>query len=279
MSLSTSEKLMHSTIRIEILDNYDNLVSTGTGFFFSFEFNENQRVLTLVTNKHVVENSNRGKLVFTIASSNYKPQYGKKFSYSIDNFENNFIPHPDPNVDLCIMPIQPILDDAKSKYNNDFFFVSLDETVIPSPKQIKELSVLEDIIMIGYPNGLWDEVNNLPIIRRGVTAVHPKFNYNNKTDIVIDAACFPGSSGSPVCIFNQGSYTTGNAVNIGNRFFLLGILYAGPQHTAIGEIRTVTIPTAITPIAQTNIMINIGYAVKSRRLLDFKKILEPMLNR
>lgn len=279
MSLSISEKLMHSTIRIEVLDNHNNIVSTGSGFFFSFKFKENQEVLTLVTNKHVVENSNVGRLVFTEASPNNKPKYGVKFSYSIDDFENAFIPHPDPNIDLCIMPVQPILEDAKVKYNKNFFIISLDETLIPSSKQIKELSVLEDIIMIGYPNGLRDEANNLPIIRRGVTAVHPKFNYNNKTDIVIDAACFPGSSGSPVCIFNQGSYTIGNAVNIGSRFFLLGILYAGPQHTAIGEIHTVTIPTAITPIAQTNIMINIGYAVKSSRLLDFKQILEPILSK
>lgn len=279
MDLSISEKLMHSTVRIEVLDNNYNMVSTGSGFFFSFKFKENQEVLTLVTNKHVVEDSKLGRLVFTEASSNNKPKYGVKFSYLIDDFENAFILHPDPDVDLCIMPLQPVLEDAKAKYNKNFFIIALNETLIPNSEQIKDLSVLEDIIMIGYPNGLWDESNNLPIIRRGITAVHPKFNYNNKTDIVIDAACFPGSSGSPVCIYNQGSYTVGNTVNIGSRFFLLGILYAGPQHTAIGEIHTVTIPTAVTPITQTNIMINIGYAVKSSRLIDFKKILEPMLNR
>lgn len=278
MSLPISEQLMHSTIRIEILDKQNNTISTGSGFFFSFKFKENQSVLTLVTNKHVVKESNLGKLVFTIAGPDNVPQYGQKFSYLIDSFENAFIPHPDRDVDLCVMPIQPILEDAKTRYNKNFFIISLDESVIPSTTIIKELSVLEDIIMIGYPNGLWDEINNLPIIRRGVTAVHPKFNYNNKTDIVIDAACFPGSSGSPVCIYNHGSYTIGNAVNIGSRFFLLGILYAGPQHTAIGKISTITIPTTVTPITQTNMMINIGYAVKSSRLLDFKKILGSMLN-
>lgn len=278
MSLPISEQLMHSTIRIEILDKQNNTISTGSGFFFSFKFKENQSVLTLVTNKHVVKESNLGKLVFTIAGPDNVPQYGQKFSYLIDSFENAFIPHPDRDVDLCVMPIQPILEDAKTRYNKNFFIISLDESVIPSTTIITELSVLEDIIMIGYPNGLWDEINNLPIIRRGVTAVHPKFNYNNKTDIVIDAACFPGSSGSPVCIYNHGSYTIGNAVNIGSRFFLLGILYAGPQHTAIGKISTITIPTTVTPITQTNMMINIGYAVKSSRLLDFKKILGSMLN-
>jgi hypothetical protein len=113
--------------------------------------------------------------------------------------------------------------------------------------------------MMGYPNGLWDQVNNLPIIRRGITAVHPKFDYNYKTDIVVDIASFPGSSGSPICIFNQGSYASEDGVTIGNRFMLLGILYAGPQQTAIGEIQTVTIPTSVVPVARTNIMMNLGY--------------------
>ncbi len=44
--------------------------------------------------------------------------------------------------------------------------------------------------MIGYPNGIWDEANNMPIIRRGITATHPNFNYNGKPEFMIDAACF-----------------------------------------------------------------------------------------
>jgi len=57
--------------------------------------------------------------------------------------------------------------------------------------------------MIGYPNGLWDHVNNLPLIRRGITASHPGVDYqiegqNGPGVTVIDMACFPDSSGSPV---------------------------------------------------------------------------------
>jgi hypothetical protein len=278
MNLSMSEQLMHSTVRIEVLNNTGQIQSTGTGFFFLYSIRGENNVPVLVTNKHVVMNAKLGRLVFTIATEENSPKYGETLSYIIQDFEKSFIFHPDENVDLCIMPMFPVIEDARARHKKILFTISLDETIIPSIEQVRNLSALEDVIMVGYPNGLWDEANNLPIIRRGITAVHPKFDYNHKTDIVVDIASFPGSSGSPICIFNQGSYANGNGINIGNRFLLLGILYAGPQQTAIGEIQTVTIPTSVVPIARTNVMMNLGYAVKSRRLLDFKPILEPLVN-
>ena len=69
-----------------------------------------------------------------------------------------------------------------------------------------EIDAIEDIIFIGYPNGIWDSVNNMPILRKGSTATHPCLNYNGKKEFMIDAACFPGSSGSPVLIFNENGY-------------------------------------------------------------------------
>lgn len=278
MNLSMSEQLMHSTVRIEVLNGAGQIQSTGTGFFFLYSIKGENNVPVLVTNKHVVRDAKLGRLVFTIATDENIPKYGETFSYIIQDFEKSFIFHPDDNVDLCIMPMFPVIEDARARHNKNLFTISLDESIIPSTEQVRDLSALEDVIMVGYPNGLWDEANNLPIIRRGITAVHPKFDYNHKTDIVVDIASFPGSSGSPICIFNQGSYASGNGINIGNRFLLLGILYAGPQQTAIGEIQTVTIPTSVVPIARTNVMMNLGYAVKSRRLLDFKQILEPLVN-
>lgn len=277
MNLTMSEQLMHSTIRIEILTQNGAVQSTGTGFFFLFGIKGENNVPVLVTNKHVIKEAELGRLVFTVSNSSNDPQYGEKFTYTIADFERSFILHPDSSVDICIMPINPIIEDVRSRNDKKLFTISLNESVIPGPEQLKKLSALEEVIMIGYPNGLWDEVNNLPIIRRGVTAIHPKFDYNNKTDIVIDIACFPGSSGSPVCIFNQGSYSNENGITIGSRLILLGILYAGPQQTAIGEIQTVDIPTAVESIARTNVMINLGYAVKSSRLLDFKPILNQLV--
>src|SRR5690606_32118899 len=121
--------------------------------------------------------------------------------------------------------------------------IPLDKSLIMSDEELDQLTALEDIIMIGYPNGIWDSVNNLPIMRRGITATHPKMDFNGKPEFMIDAACFPGSSGSPIILLNEGSYRTQDSIVMGSRVKLLGVLYAGPVSTVTGNIQVVNIPT------------------------------------
>ena len=69
-----------------------------------------------------------------------------------------------------------------------------------------------------------------------------------KKEFLIDAACFPGSSGSPVLICNVGAYRDkqGN-LNLGSsRVLFVGVLYAGPQLTVTGDIRIVSVPDFAT---------------------------------
>jgi hypothetical protein len=89
---------------------------------------------------------------------------------------------------------------------------------------------------------------------------------------MIDCACFPGSSGSPVLLANIGSYTDKDLnVHLGeSRIRLLGILWGGPQHTAEGEVRAVPVPTATAVISESRIPSNLGYCVKARELRWFE---------
>jgi hypothetical protein len=123
--------------------------------------------------------------------------------------------------------------------------------------------------MIGYPNGLWDEVNNYPLIRRGITASHPAVDHevDGVPTTVVDIACFPGSSGSPVFLYNHGSFADkkGNLV-VGGRLLFLGVLFSGPVIQADGRIVIHNIPTAAVPVAEVSLMMNLGYIVKSREL-------------
>jgi hypothetical protein len=90
---------------------------------------------------------------------------------------------------------------------------------------------------------------------------------------LIDAACFPGSSGSPVFLFNLGGYAAkAGGMIIGSRLKLLGILYAGPQHTVEGEIRIVKVPTLDRPVAVSTIPNNLGIVVKARKLDAFETL-------
>lgn len=274
MELSVSEKLQYSTVRIEC-EHSDGAKSTGTGYFFRFKEDKenNKHIPVVITNKHVINRTTTGRIIFTKMDDSGNPLDVEHFSIDIDQFESYWRKHPDPNVDLCAMPIAPFLNAAEEK-GTKLFYLSLDISLIPSDIQLKELSAIEDIVMVGYPNGIWDSTNNKPIFRKGITATHPFFDYNGKKEFMIDAACFPGSSGSPIFLLNEGSYTDkkGN-INLGaTRIYLLGTLYAGPQHTATGEIKIINIPTSEKPIAVSSIPNNLGLAIKSLRIRELENL-------
>ena len=162
--------------------------------------------------------------------------------------------------------------------NKNLYFKALDKNIIPSLEQIEKLTAIEDILMIGYPNGLWDSYNNMPIIRRGVTATNLKLDYNNKKEFLIDIAAFPGSSGSPVFIYNRGSYPVNDGIAIGDRLLLVGVLFAGTQMNIEGNIEIVEVPTINIPISKSKIPNNIGIIIKIEKLLNFELILKEKLN-
>ncbi len=113
--------------------------------------------------------------------------------------------------------------------------------------------------MTGYPAGLWDVHNNLPILRRGVTASHPAIDYEGRPEILIDIAAFPGSSGSPVMVLIEARPEV-----------FLGVLYAGPTDIVEGQIVFSHIPTvSSTPVVHTELGVHLGVAIKAKVLLDF----------
>jgi len=274
MQLSISEQLTYSTVRIECEDAHRNIF-TGTGYFFRFREDKDNRshIPVVITNKHVITGARKGKLIFTKANERNEPIDREHFSVFIENFEDWWKKHPDPEVDLCSMPIAPFLKEAE-KRNEELFYIPLDKSLLPTEEQLEELSALEDVVMVGYPNGIWDQVNNKPVLRKGVTATHPNLDYNGKKEFLIDIACFPGSSGSPVFILNEGGYRDkkGNTYLGESRIIFLGTLYAGPQYTATGEIKVVEVPTSQQPVPILSIPNNLGLVIKSARILELEEL-------
>ncbi|MBU2446074.1 MAG: serine protease [Bacteroidetes bacterium] len=277
-NLSISEQLAYNTVRIEC-DLTSGGSGTGTGYFYRFELSNNIMVPVIVTNKHVIDDVKQMRFILTLSNANDEPMPQSHFGFYIDDVEKNWIKHTDSEIDLCIMPIQPLLTQA-AQINKKFFFISLEKSLIPTQQELDDMTALEDIIMVGYPNGIWDKVNNLPILRKGITASHPNFDWNGKPEFMIDAACFPGSSGSPVLLFNQGGYSTksGGMIIGPSRIKLLGTLYAGPQHTIAGDVKIINVPTQQKPIAISTIPNNLGIVIKSKVLSDFLPILQNLVN-
>ena len=135
--------------------------------------------------------------------------------------------------------------------------------------------------MVGYPNGLWDKANNLPLFRKGITASHPALDFNSKSTGVVDLACFGGSSGSPIFIYNDSGYMDkkGN-FNLGKqRLILLGVLFAGPRYSEKGNliVESSKPENIISPV--TPLWLNLGYYIKAKEILTFKNIVEEFISK
>lgn len=91
-------------------------------------------------------------------------------------------------------------------------------------------------------------------------------------------ACFPGSSGSPIYVFNEGGYRDkkGNMYLGQSRLIFLGILFAGPQYDATGNVVVTVVPTATNVQSHTPIMTNLGYYIKAKELKEFQDYIESI---
>ena len=270
--MSPADQLSFSTVRIACKTRAGE-DSVGTGFFFTFPLNDNTNIPVIITNRHVIEGSVLGTFQLTEADENDIPKTGTFTNVELDGFEGRWMYHPDKNVDLCAMPIAPLFHVAKDQ-GKRFFFRSLSKDIVAMSETISELSAFEEIVMIGYPMGIWDSSNNMPIFRKGITATRPDLDYEGRKQFMIDVVCFPGSSGSPVLLFNVGGYTTktGNTILGATKIKLLGVLYAGPQFTVEGRLEVVPVPTKTIPVPVSQIPTNLGLVIKAERILEFEDI-------
>jgi hypothetical protein len=154
------------------------------------------------------------------------------------------------------------------------YYRAVTQAQIANSTDLENLRAVEDVLMCGYPNGLWDDKNSLPLIRRGITATHPAVDYCGRPEAVVDIACFPGSSGSPIAIVNEGfGATKDDTSSLGNRFMVLGVLYAGPVMTATGEIVRREIPTGKVRVVETPSMLHLGYYIKAREIATLCEVI------
>ncbi|WDL97887.1 hypothetical protein [Alicyclobacillus sp. ALC3] len=83
----------------------------------------------------------------------WKLKEGSYHTFETDNFQSRWISHPDPDIDLCVMPISYLLTEER-EMGHALFYQSFGVQLIPTQEQYLDLTALEDVVMIGYPNGI-----------------------------------------------------------------------------------------------------------------------------
>lgn len=259
-----SDRLRYLTVRIlTSKNNTTNWTGSGTGFFYLFS-KADQIIPLLITNKHVLDGANAIGLTFhQVAENSDKPLPGAGRLISFQSNQVSIIRHHDPHVDLAAIAINPLIEHATNNEGWTPYIKCLDKSVLPSAQMIADFSALEDVVMVGYPIGIVDAVNNFPIVRRGITSTPYTANYQGKREFLADIPVYGGSSGSPIFVMNEGSWSTVNGLAMGTRFALIGVLYAGHTETIDGHIVAEPIPTNLTPVAKVRHMINLGLCIKS----------------
>ncbi|NOT07213.1 MAG: trypsin-like peptidase domain-containing protein [Gemmatimonadales bacterium] len=260
---TVAQQLLFNTIRIETRESAKGQTTgAGTGFLVSHGRSGQSDHVFLVTNKHVVVGAAAVVVFFSHKAPRGGPKLGSAFWVEVNSFGHAWYGHPDSNVDVAILRIDPVLDRLLRNKNEIPYLIKLQSTAIPTAEHLTQLDSYLPIIFLGYPSGLYDEKHFTPLIRQGTTASTPGLDFCGRPEFLIDAGVFPGSSGSPVFSFDLS--IKGQIID----FRLLGLISKTLQQTELGELRFEEVPTILRPVVPIRQFLNLGVVVKATAIAE-----------
>ena len=182
---------------------------TGSGFLFDdVEVVENDerkpgwrpvRGSYVVTNRHVLfglpeDEKKPNSITINVRKLDAKTAEYKWHSINLDENEidSNVFVHDNPDVDVAVIDLaNRRLEDLGSSRP-----VSALNAIDNHPMLTAECT--DDVVIVGFPLGYYDERNHYPIVKRGIIASAWGSNFDGEPFFLIDAKLFPGSSGSIV---------------------------------------------------------------------------------
>jgi S1-C subfamily serine protease len=259
---SVTKRLLFNTVRVDTqLDDG----GTGSGTAFVVEHaHRNTRHRFIVTNRHLVEGVSRGGLIFT-QRRHGQPLLGEHFHIGIDDFPQAWFMHPDPAVDLAVVPLRP-LERAAQAQGVELYVQPVDSADIGDAATLAGFDALEEVLFIGYPNGVWDQVNLMPILRRGTTATPMALDFEGRAEFLIDAAVYPGSSGSPVFAFPPQRQRSGAPGE--RRPLLVGVVAAVFFREESHRLVAAPVPARQDGTVIGSEMIDLGLVIKAQAVLQ-----------
>jgi len=268
------QSLFYSTIRLECYENdtinghVHSIKTNATGFFFILNIDGNYTP-TIVTTAHAVKQAEKVILTFTASKKDtFLPDNKRTVIKRLSSFNKYWIYHP--TYDLAICPLAAIFGDKIYNSREIYYKAFSEQNIVNLNKQTNgiEINSIEDILMIGYPKGIWDSVNNLPILRKGITATPLPLNYLGKSQILADIPVYGGSSGSPVLLYKYGTFFGNNSIiaNGGEVVFLMGICSEDLEGNFSSKNDSNNMITKLP--------LNLAIVIKAERILDFVDIIK-----
>jgi len=205
---------MESTFMIQGIAKQDaKKLSIGTVFFVGKPSKDGSRsYYVLVTAKHVLDDIAGDDATIFLR----EPLSDKSFRRFPHTFKIRdkgvalYTTHP--TADVAVMYFQMPIRDP---------FVGLDQGFLVPDERIAELELHpgDELICLGYPNGVAANDVGFPILRSGRIASYPLLPTKSIKVFLFDFMVFPGNSGGPVYF----SYEVGRKIGINLRFDTAGI--------------------------------------------------------
>lgn len=196
--------------------------SGGTGFLVVREVNRDMGHIFLITNKHVLPKEDKAQSITVRVNT----QSGDKFAVreieipivgKDGKYLSSVLLHPKEKFDVTAVHIT----EEVIKHNIKGAWIPYSLFVTKEILLRENITVGDEIFLLGYPGAIYDQRNISPVLRQGIISTMPsegyafnktlrqEFNLPNQIDgFLIDANVFPGSSGSLV-IFKQQPVTIG----------------------------------------------------------------------
>ncbi|ODU13673.1 MAG: trypsin [Thiobacillus sp. SCN 64-35] len=259
---SITKKLLFNTVRVDTVLE-DGSEGSGTAFVVSHTHPRGTNTF-IVTNRHLVDGVRRGGLVFT-QKRNGQPVFGQRFQLNIEDFPHAWFMHPDPEVDLAIIPMRP-LEQAARDQGVELYYHAIDSRLAPDAATLRALDALEEVLFVGYPSGVWDQTNLMPILRRGTTATPMALDFEGRKEFLIDAAVYPGSSGSPVFVYQPDAMRPNQGG--GKKFLFAGVVAAVFFREEANHLVPAPVPANNHGMVMGSEMIDLGLIIKAEAVLE-----------
>jgi S1-C subfamily serine protease len=170
-----------------------NRIANASGFFYVFNDE-----LYAITNRHVVIDESKDyypdsvQMLLHTSASDVRLNATYDIRLYDDANNRRWLEHPvgSGTVDVVAIPLDA--EEIRSRY-----FVRGFDARNHVPSDL-DMSIGEDVQVIGYPLGFHDSVHNLPIVRNATLASVYPVPFEGNPYILIDARLHSGTSGSPV---------------------------------------------------------------------------------